>query len=276
MMKFVQFSVVLSLGIIIGFFVQEYHTLHNPDSDLKTETSESTQTITNNNTLPPTILTDKQYPHELETEVTALRKKITFLEKSLNDQQQTSEKNSEEEPQENTPVKKLSKEVLIQIGVTESIANDILSRLSQFEYQLLELHDRAEREGYLSSSRYSRERNKLRLNAPSLQKELGKDNYDNYLYITEQNNRISVSTVMMNSPAEKLGVQAGDIILNYANEKILSWQELRKLTRNGVYGEYVNLNILRDGKMLNILVPRGPLGVQLEATKLDPLVEYNY
>ena len=273
-MKFVQFSVVLSLGILVGFFVQEYHTLHN--SEPKTETSDSAQTINNDEKNPSAIITDKQYPHKLETEVTALRKKITFLEKSLNDQQQTSEKNSEEEPQENTPVKKLSKEVLIQIGVTESIANDILSRLSQFEYQLLELHDRAEREGYLSSSRYSRERNKLRLNAPSLQKELGKDNYDNYLYITEQNNRISVSTVMMNSPAEKLGVQAGDIILNYANEKILSWQELRKLTRNGVYGEYVNLNILRDGKMLNILVPRGPLGVQLEATKLDPLVEYNY
>ena len=275
-MKFVQFSFVLSLGIIIGLFVQEYHTLRNSDPDPKTETSDTTQTINNDDTNPPAIITDKQYPHKLETDVKALRKKVAFLEQTLKEQQQTNKLNSKDESDDNKPVEKLSKEVLIQIGVTESIAEEILSRLSQFEYGLLELHDRAEREGYLNSSRYSRERNKLMLNAPSLQKELGKDNYDNYLYKTEQNNRVSISTVMMNSPAEQLGVKSGDIILNYANEKILSWQELRKLTRNGVYGEYVNLNILRDGKMLNILVPRGPLGVQLKATKLDPLVEYNY
>ena len=75
---------------------------------------------------------------------------------------------------------------------------------------------------------------------------------------------------------DQLGVQKSDIVLIYANEKVLSWKDLRELTSKGVYGEYVNLNILRNQQLINILVPRGPLGVRLGTTVLDPELEYNY
>ncbi|MDH5571651.1 MAG: PDZ domain-containing protein [Gammaproteobacteria bacterium] len=276
-MKLVQFTIILCTGIIIGLFAQEYSSFTSSDTDtslrIKTDITDFTEVQNKSNNHP---LPEFSNQIELENEIKALRNKVSQLQHALKEQPQTNQPNSNNASEEKPPAQKLTKEVLVQIGVTESTADDILNRLGQYEYQLLELHDRAKREGYLNSARYARERRKLMENAPSLQQAIGKEYYDNYLYQTEQNNRIAVTTVLNDSPAAQLGVQKNDIILNYANEKILSWQQLRELTTSGAYGEYVNLNILRDGKMLNILVPRGPLGVKLEATRLDPLAEYTY
>ena len=156
------------------------------------------------------------------------------------------------------------------------IAEDIINRMSQHEFLLLELQNHAKREGRLNSSSYFNERRKLMQTIPSVRKAIGNDAYDRYLFQTSQNNRLTVKTVMTGSPARKLGLQNGDIILTYANEKVLTWRDLRELTSEGIVGEYVNLNILRDGKLQNILIPRGPLGVTLGKAILDPQTEYNY
>ena len=160
--------------------------------------------------------------------------------------------------------------------MTETIAEDIINRMSQHKFLLLELQNHAKREGRLNSSSYFKERRRLMDTVPSLQKAIGNDAYDRYLYETSQNNRVIVKTVMKSSPAEKLRLQNGDIILAYANEKVLTWRDLRDLTAEGIVGEYVNLNILREVKLQNILIPRGPLGVTLGTAILDPQAEYNY
>ena len=268
-MKLAQLSIVLIIGIIIGLFVRWDdeaqpklgNTVPNKDTD-----------VTN----PFAVITNQQYQQRLEEEIDVLSNQLKILEQKLKEEQQADKPDTPDSTVIIPPAEKLTIENLLKAGVTESIAEDIVNRMSKHEYQLLELHDRAKREGYLNKSRYFKERRKLTDNAPSLKKAIGTDAYDHYLYETAQNNRVIVTTVMQDSPADQLGVQKGDIIMSYANEKVLSWRELRELTGKGTYGEYVNLNILRDGQLLNILVPRGSLGVRLGATILDPQAEYNY
>jgi len=76
--------------------------------------------------------------------------------------------------------------------------------------------------------------------------------------------------------AEHVGIQNGDMILSYASKKVLTGRGLQELTAEGIVGEYVNLNILRDGKLQNIQIPRGPLGVTLGKAILNQQTEYNY
>ena len=271
-MKFITFSILLGTGIIIGFITRGLYT---PASS-KTEVTSSQQFTGNEIPSPLAGMENSQSSDEHEAEIKALHQQIAILQQELEAQQQDEPEPPDKAPQHTRLTETQIKQALIQIGITESMADDILNRQSQHEYQLLALHDQAKREGYLNSSRYYKQRRELMQQAPSMQSAIGTDAYDRFLFQTEQNNRVVVSSVMQNSPADQLGVQTGDIILRYANKKILSWRELRELTGQGVAGEYVNLNILRNEQLLNILVPRGPLGVKLETTRLDPETEYHY
>jgi len=51
---------------------------------------------------------------------------------------------------------------------------------------------------------------------------------------------------------------------------MFSWQELKDATAAGELGEYVAINIYRKGDVFSFSVPRGPLGIQLGATRLTP------
>ena len=64
------------------------------------------------------------------------------------------------------------------------------------------------------------------------------------------------------------GVQAGDIILSYADERMFSWSDLRDATSDGERGEVVFLRLQRGGETLDISIPRGPLGVRLDAASV--------
>lgn len=258
------------MGIIIGLLTRWDNDPPRP------EVTGSVQKADTVEVAPFAIIEDQQYQQELEVEVTELRERVSVLEQALAGQQQTDDPISTDTPSKTVPAKRLTLENLIKAGVTETIAEDTINRMSQHEFLLLELHNQAKREDRLNSSRYFQERRKLMDRAPSVREAIGNDAYDRYLYETSQNNRVIVKTVMKGSPAEQLGVQNGDIVLTYANEKVLRWQDLRELTAEGIVGEYVNLNILRDGRLQNILIPRGPLGVTLGTAILDPQAEYNY
>ena len=62
----------------------------------------------------------------------------------------------------------------------------------------------------------------------------------------------------------------GDIVLNYAQETMFDWNELKSATSEGELGEYVNVNVLRDGETVSLWVPRGPLGVRLGSARVEP------
>lgn len=155
-------------------------------------------------------------------------------------------------------------------GIAPDIADDILRRMGQQKYRRLELQGLIRRADPASRRQYNRELQQLNQKKISLRTELGDDAYDQYLFSSGQNNRVMVSSVMAGSPAESAGFLPGDIILLYDNSKILSWPDIRKATLQGETGSYANVEVLRDGAQMSMMVPTGPLGVELEPTQLDP------
>ncbi len=159
---------------------------------------------------------------------------------------------------------------LVRGGIDASLAEDIVRRKNSIELKRLALQDRATRDGYLNTQRYYNELAEINEQDVSLREELGDDRYDEYLFNSKQNNRIRISSVMLGSAAEQAGIQKGDIVLSYDNHRMFSWQELKDATSEGELGEYIAINIYRNGEVFSFSVPRGPLGIQLGATRLAP------
>jgi C-terminal processing protease CtpA/Prc len=173
-----------------------------------------------------------------------------------------------------TPVSKLSPAItannLVRAGIDEELAADIIRRRNEMDMKILELRDRASRDDYLDTERYARELNELREQDIPLRDEIGDEYYDRYLHASGQGNRVKVASVMMGSPAEMSGMKDGDLILNYDNRRIFNWNELQDATSGGERGEYVNVAVLRNGQLVNLWMPRGPLGVRLSSARVKP------
>ncbi len=159
---------------------------------------------------------------------------------------------------------------LVKAGIGRERAEDIMRRKNDVELKRLELRDRAIRDHYLGTSRYNRELSELTADDVNLREELGDDAYDSYLYASGQSNRVLVKSVMAGSQADLAGIQGGDVILSYDDQNLFGWSELQQATTQGERGDYVNVNVLRDGQLINLWVPRGPLGVRLGAARLEP------
>ena len=56
----------------------------------------------------------------------------------------------------------------------------------------------------------------------------------------------------------------------YGDQKILNSTDIRNATLEGDIGSFINIEILRDGSRMSLTVPRGTLGVRLEAVQIDP------
>ncbi|NOQ89022.1 MAG: PDZ domain-containing protein, partial [Gammaproteobacteria bacterium] len=161
-------------------------------------------------------------------------------------------------------------ETLIRGGITPSIAEDIVRRKNSIELKRLQLQDIATRENYLNTQQYYDELELINEQDISLREELGDERYDEYLFNSKQNNRIRISSVMLGSAAEQAGIQKGDVVLSYDNNRMYTWQELKDATTQGQLGEFVSISIYRNGDIFSFSVPRGPLGTQLGATRLEP------
>jgi len=95
-----------------------------------------------------------------------------------------------------------------------------------------------------------------------LRAEIGDADYEMYL---EGNNRptsVSISNVMASSPGEHAGLQSGDQIVNYDGQRVFSTWELVQQTMGGGEGTVV-VDLLRDGAPIQIVLPRGPIGVEV-------------
>lgn len=215
---------------------------------------------------------------DLEYQIETLQYKTENLQKQLSsliDKQENLlvDNKQNAEPQIKNKIKSHAspnKKNLIASGITPDVAEDILRRMSQQDFRRLELQNLIQRSDSSARREYSKELRELNSNKISLRSEMGDDTYDQYLFVSGQNNRVKVSSVMSGSPAESSGFQDDDVILYYDNKKILSWPDIRAATIEGEIGSYTNVDILRDGQQMSLMVPRGTLGVQLDALQINP------
>lgn len=155
-------------------------------------------------------------------------------------------------------------------GFTAAQIDAIRRKEAESQMQQIEMDDRARREGWVNTPRYFEEVNRLFDGGDTVRRDLGDDAYDRYLFASGRNNRIVVSSIIATSPAESAGFQAGDIITSYGGDKIFSSQQLTKLRSTGEKGTPVLVDVVRDGEMLQIAMPRGAMGVQTRPHRADP------
>lgn len=132
------------------------------------------------------------------------------------------------------------------------------------------LDDRARREGWINTSRYMEEAQNLPTGPMALRDVLGDDRFDQYLIASGYPNRIAVGSVIDGSPAANAGFRMGDVIVTYAGEKVYSARQLIDLRSSGQLGEPVAVEIRRNGQLLQLTIPRGPMGMAAMPTRFDP------
>lgn len=160
---------------------------------------------------------------------------------------------------------------LVAAGVNPDLAEDLVWRESRIELDRLHLRDQAAREGWLETERYLEAVNRLSKEGGSLREQIGDPAWDRYLYLTGEDNRLSIASVIPGSAAEVAGFQSGDLIETYAGEQPFGFNELRRATSAGERGELVLVRIRRGDRVFDTWVPRGPLGVRLGMTRVEPL-----
>jgi hypothetical protein len=156
---------------------------------------------------------------------------------------------------------------LLAHGVQPAEVERVREAFDDSELALLELENQARREDWYRDPRYRQELRDLRM---ALRAELGDDRFDLLLYATGRQNRVAVTDLLEGSAAQRGGLQPGDEILSYADQRIFRPMELKQATIEGRPGERVEVEVWRDGSSVRLWLPRGPLGIRMRQTRSPP------
>jgi hypothetical protein len=213
----------------------------------------------------------------LEQQVAALRKDLDAMVSKTVPSAESYELSREQPSEEGAPADEgvsqptpFDEDALVAAGFAPRRVEALRARLDEIELRRLYLRDRASREGWLDSPRYSEERSQLMQARRDTRGEFGDDLYDWMLFSTGHPNRVRVSGLIEGSAAVEAGIQAGDVIRRYDDQAILSAQDLRRLTTEGSVGATTALDLERNGERIRLYVPRGPLGVRIEMFVDEP------
>lgn len=94
-----------------------------------------------------------------------------------------------------------------------------------------------------------------------LRSELGDADYERYLTAMGRPTEVLVIDVLSSSAAEQAGMVVGDRIVAYDGQRVFDIRELLALPIQGEPGAPVMVDILRDGQPMQLVLPRGPLGI---------------
>ncbi len=145
---------------------------------------------------------------------------------------------------------------LINAGFTPERADWILQREAELQMEVMQARFDARRSGE------SLDRFNPSLNPNSvLRSEIGDAQYEQYLQANNRPTAISVGSVLESSPGQRAGLQPGDQIVRYDGNRVFDVSDLNEQTMLGAPGESVVVDITRDGMPIQLVLPRGPIGV---------------
>lgn len=159
---------------------------------------------------------------------------------------------------------------LVAAGIDPNVALEIKQRTDQWSLERLELIDQASREGWRRSDEFQDRLSELQETQPDVRSELGDADYDQYLYVSGESNRVQIASIIDGSAAQIAGIENGDILRSYASERMFTTRELQGATREGSRGELVSVTVERAGQFVTVDIPRGPLGVTLTGLRVEP------
>ena len=94
-----------------------------------------------------------------------------------------------------------------------------------------------------------------------LREQLGDADYEKYLTAQGGQASVTVREVIGESPANRAGLQPGDRIVGYDGKRIFTMNELRSMAFSGEAGEDVIVDVERNGQRIQLVLPRGPMGI---------------
>jgi len=170
----------------------------------------------------------------------------------------------EPEPEQNMETR------LLNAGIHLDTILQIQSQIDQNRIDRLELRNQAIREKWIQEDRFRQLMGALNNTDENIRNDFGDEVFDQYLFASEQNNRVVVSEVFNGSAAQVAGFEPGDIILTYASESIFTAADIQQATVEGVAGDNVLVELIRNGTSFTTTVIRGPLGISMVMTSQPP------
>ena len=159
---------------------------------------------------------------------------------------------------------------LVTAGFEAAEIDRILQLHNQHQLERLEIRDRAAREGWLDTTEFRLALRDAGDRTARVRRELGDDEFDRYLYALGLSNRVALDTIIPQGQAALAGLRVGDVITGYAGDRVFRLNELQQATASGERGEMVPIEVLRGEDLLQLYVPRGPLGVTISGQVQRP------
>jgi hypothetical protein len=147
-------------------------------------------------------------------------------------------------------------ERFIAAGLTPQRAQWIVARTQELRMQALQEQYDAAREGRPIDP-------SLAIFAPAstLRAELGDADYERYLQALDRPTSVYVRDVLATSPGARAGLKPGDQVVSFDGERVFDMSDINRLVLEGQPGQVVAVDVLRDGQLVQLYVPRGPIGI---------------
>ncbi|MDJ0939684.1 MAG: PDZ domain-containing protein [Woeseiaceae bacterium] len=173
-------------------------------------------------------------------------------------------------PPQPEPVRETREDRLLAAGFPPARVEEIERVAASSVMERVELDDRARREGWVDTERYVEAVQDLPNPASTVRDYLGDADYDRYLYANGSPNRVGIQSVIGTSPAEAAGLQAGDTIVSYGGQRVFTTEQLLELRSSGESGQPVAVEVMRNGQIVQVSMPRGPIGITTMPSRRDP------
>lgn len=147
-------------------------------------------------------------------------------------------------------------ERLVDAGFLPGQADWIMQREQELQMEALQARFDAEKSG--EPLDWMGNRNSA---SDKLREELGDADYERYLEANNRSTNVAVSSVIESSPAQVAGLQPGDEIYRYDGQRVFSMTDLTRQTMAGEPGQNVAVDVMRNGNLIQVVMPRGPVGI---------------
>lgn len=148
-------------------------------------------------------------------------------------------------------------DALVDAGFSPDRAAWILQREDQLRVEAMQARFDAQRAGDMQAMFTANNRSET-----LLREELGDLEYEQYLAANNRPTMVEVGGVLDSSPGQIAGLQAGDQISRYDGRRVFSYADINDQQLRGEPGETVVVDVVRDGTLIQVVMPRGPIGIQ--------------
>ena len=148
-------------------------------------------------------------------------------------------------------------DALVEAGFSPDRAAWILRREDELNLEAMQARFEAQRSGDRQAMFAAGN-----LSQSVIRNELGEAQYERYLEAYGRSTTVRIGSVIESSPGQLAGLQTGDEIIRYDGQRVLSYGDINDQQLLGEPGESIVVDIVRDGTPMQIVLPRGPIGIQ--------------